>query len=221
LAIATPERAALLALLRQGHLDGHLKMIGADPSTYADLLSIIDPLDGSTMAVHTTAALGDVIALSAAGNVPGAELGVLPLPVDGRGSLAGGSAMWIVERGAAAANGAAFAVAQWLSDPERIGTLDAATGYLPPTHSAAASEAMQGAWEQFPQLRVGFDQLAAMPNTPAAGGLVIGPDRDLRTAMATACTSVVVDGADPLEALNTAQAAAQALLDDRQEGDRP
>ncbi|MEO5724885.1 MAG: extracellular solute-binding protein [Ilumatobacteraceae bacterium] len=208
----TPANVAALTMLRGAVADGSAQYIGANTSTYDDLLKIVDAKDGATMSVHTSASLGDLIGLFQANSFPGAELGVLPLPGPNSGSLAGGNALWIVDHADAQHNGATWSVARWLEDPARMAMFDAATGYVPPTTTVAAEPATEQAWQQHPELKVGYDQLAAMPGTVAAGGLLIGPSAEADSVMQSACTAIMQGGIAPATALSSAELGITKLL---------
>ena len=94
------------------------------------------------MAIHTSAAVCDILELLESGNWPGVELGVGPLPGPGEGSLIGGNALWMLDTGDPGRVGRAISVLQWLYEPEQLARLAAETGYVPPTAAAATVPAI-------------------------------------------------------------------------------
>ncbi|MFT3852156.1 MAG: extracellular solute-binding protein [Ilumatobacteraceae bacterium] len=209
---ATPENVATLTDLQAAAKAGDIVYVGNNSTTFADLSRIVDPADGGTMALHTSAALGDLINLFEAGNFPDAQLGVLPMPGPGAGAVAGGNALFLTDRDDATHNGAAWDLIEWLSAPAQLARFDVATGYLPPDTETAADAALLAAWAEHPELRVGYDQLAAAPDGPAAGGLLLGPADLVNAAGYSACTRLLGDGRDASEVLTDFQAVVDGLV---------
>ena len=192
---ATPDNIADLQALRDGVQTGHVQWMGGNPSGFDDLLNIVVPDGGAVMAIHTAAALGDVIDLLGSGNFPGVELGVGPLPGPGLGSLVGGNALWLVDPNDAVIAGRAWTVIDWLYQPTQLAKLSAATGYVPPTRSATQQQLLLDRWAEYPQLRVAYDQMLATAVTTASSGLMIGPSIDFDFILFDAC-SKIIGGAD-------------------------
>jgi sn-glycerol 3-phosphate transport system substrate-binding protein len=176
--VVSDAAVADLELFRFAVKEGHAFYLGPNPSNYAHLLKIVDPVDGGTMTIHTSASIVEVSGLIAAGSFSGVELGIGPLPGPGTGSLVGGNALWLADSGDPGRNGDAWELISWLTADSQLASFAAATGYVPYRQSAADHPTTVEAWSRLPQLRVGFDQLAGMPNTPAAGGLMFGPAVD-------------------------------------------
>jgi ABC-type glycerol-3-phosphate transport system substrate-binding protein len=104
----SPEISADFTALKEAIDAGHVQYIGPNGSGFDDLAQL-SPVDGdATMTIHTSAALGDVIDLLAAGNFPGAVLGVSALPGPADGALVGGNALWLAANGDAAQQGRAL-----------------------------------------------------------------------------------------------------------------
>ena len=192
-----PAFVSELGLYRDAILAGHAKWIGGLKSDFDDLLAIVADHDGATMTIHTSASVGDIFALLAAGNFPGVELGVAPMPGPEVGSLVGGNSLWLVDHADAERAGAAGNVIAWLAAPKQIAAMDAVTGYVPPTRSAAADPSLLARWAQQPELRVAYDQLASMDASVAAAGILIGPSIDFDFALYNASTRVATT-AEPI-----------------------
>jgi sn-glycerol 3-phosphate transport system substrate-binding protein len=191
--------------------DGGL-WIGPVPSGYEDLIRIGDPVDGGTMAVHTSAAIGDVLAVIDGGSFPGAELGIGPMPGPGRGATVGGNGWFLIDHDDPRRVGAAYELVEWMGEPARLAELAAATGYVPPRLSVTAEPVLVAAWTRRPLLRVGFDQLLNQPPTPAAVGPLFGPSSEVDELL-FGLTSAVVEGGDSVaEVLARLDAEVGALL---------
>lgn len=200
--LVSDEVLADVATVRAGIEAGHVRWLGPNVSSFDDLVALVAPEQAGTMTIHTSGSIGDVIANIETGSFPGVELGVAPLPGPGVGSAVGGNALWLVDSGDPSRVGAAWDLASWLFDAPQLARFVVATGYVPATTDAAADPVAAARWAQYPQLRVAFDQLAAMPGTDASGGLVIGPADELADELYRAASSVFADGVDPTEALH-------------------
>ncbi len=197
----TPANVAALTWLLDVVDAGGAVSIGVTPSGVEDLTRIIDPVDGATMSVHTSAALGDVIRLLEAGSFPGVELGVGPMPGPSHGAVIGGNGLFLVDHGDPARVGAAFRVVQWLTDPANLAAFDAATGYIPPSFRVAAEPVLVEAWARYPQMRVAWDQVIALPGNDATGGAVFGPSTEVERLFWSLTDAVVARRVPPDEAL--------------------
>jgi hypothetical protein len=62
-------------------------------------------------------------------------------------------------------------------------------------------------------LRVGFDQLAAMPATDAAAGMQVGPMVEVQRALEVAAAVTIDADQDPTEQLRAAEDTARSALD--------
>ena len=94
----------------------------------------------AAMTIDTSAALGTIAQLFAAGQYENVQLGVGPMPgptsPDG-GVLVGGAANYIVNRSSPAKQAAAYEFAKYLASPRVQSEWAAATGYTPVSASAA------------------------------------------------------------------------------------
>jgi sn-glycerol 3-phosphate transport system substrate-binding protein len=178
-----PTNIAELALFRDAITAGHAKWISGLKSDFDDLLAIVADKDGGSMSIHTSGSVGDVLTLLAAGNFPGTELGIAPMPGVGPGSLVGGNSLWHIDHGDPERSGATAEVIAWLTAPHQLAAMSAATGYVPATRSAAVDPITASRWQAQPELRVAYDTLAATPVSPASAGLLIGPSVELDYAL--------------------------------------
>lgn len=207
----TAENIDDLTALRDGVVQGHVQYIGPNPSNFDDLVQLSKP-GGATMTIHTSGALGDIIRLADAGNFPGTELGVGPMPGPGLGSLIGGNAFWLVDSGDAERIGRAWSAIEWLERPEHLAELAAATGYVPATTSAAAVPSLLARWQRHPELRIAYDQVQATPVNLATAGMVIGPFEERSRALFGLCDRIMNDGAGIAAALTEASATVNELV---------
>ena len=203
----TPANREALTWLRDIVIVNGGVSIGLTPAGVEDLTRVADPLDGATMTVHTSAALGDVIALLEAGSFPGVELGVGPLPGPGRGAVLGGNGFFLIDHGDPARAGAAFDVVTWFTEPANIARFDAATGYIPPSFRVAAEPVLVAAWAEHPEMRVAWDQVLALPGNDVTAGALFGPSAEVERLFFELTADVVDNGMPPAEAL-------QGLTDD-------
>jgi sn-glycerol 3-phosphate transport system substrate-binding protein len=190
--------------------------IGGVPSGLEDLVRVVDTKDGAAMTIHTSASLGEVIVLLAAGTFPGVELGVGPLPGPSPGALIGGAGLWLIDHGDASRAGAAFRATRNLTEPAAVARLDAATGYLPPSRTVAADPALVQAWLAHPQLRVGFDQIADMPESAATAGALYGPISDVEAIFYQFTSDFVEHRGPPDAALEKLTSRINGILDQYQ-----
>lgn len=211
-----PSAVAGLERLASGVDEGVFRWIGGNGSGINDFAHLVQAEDAAAMTLHTSAALGDVIALLEAGAFRDgalgvADLGVGPLPGPAApGALVGGVGLWLVDAGDPARVGAAWSFVEWLMDPVRLAALAARTGYVPPRAAAIAEPELASRWATYPQLRVAYDQLSALPVNEATAGAVLGPGLAL-DGLLNSATSWVMEGADPAEALAEAEADYMAL----------
>lgn len=201
--LATPENVAALTALRDGVRAGHVKYIGQNNSNFDDLVQL-SPTDGtSTMTIHTSGAVGDVLGLLEGGNFPGAELGVGPMPGTASGSLIGGNSLWLVDHHDPRRAGLAAAFLHSLYAPANLAALAAATGYVPVTKAAATQQVLLDAWAAHPQLKVAYDQVLSTPVNDATAGPVLGSFDERNRDLFAMCTDIMSGGADVAAALRT------------------
>lgn len=210
--LAKPEIVEDLTALRDAAWEEHVRYIGANPSGFDDLVNLTMPSGGGMMAMHTSAALGEIIALLDNGNFDDLELGVAPLPGPGVGALVGGNALWLRSNSDEAQLGRAWRALEWLYDPAQLASFDAATGYSPPTASAAKETVLLEAWDANPVLRVAYDQIVSTPTTTASTAWMLGPSGEVASQMYRLCDRIIENGADVERALRDATDAINNLI---------
>ncbi|WP_162942298.1 extracellular solute-binding protein [Desertimonas flava] len=210
LVFATESIAADIQWLRDGLADGAFVWIDTSGGGYDDLLRITTETADAAFTLHTSAALGDVIAVLETGVFPESRLGAAPLP--GVGGQVGGGALWVMDTGDPSRAGAAQRVVDHLTEPGALAELAAATGCVPPRRSVLHEPVLVDAWAAHPELRVGYDQLAAMDDGPAAAGLLALTAGEVDDVLWSATYALLHDPVDPLTALAGLEAQGELLL---------
>lgn len=184
------------------------------PSAFDNLLGI--PPKRNAMTIDSSAALGTVSQLLAAGEGGSVSLGVGPMPGppgDG-GVLVGGAALYVPTKSSAEQKAAAWDLIKFLVSSDRQAEWAAATGYVPLRKSAAQSPTIQALWAKEPGYKVAYDQLVNGVNNVATAGPVVGPYQEVRDAVLAAEQKMFDGGATPKQALaQAAKDADQALSD--------
>ena len=169
------------------------------------------------MAFETSAALGTIKSVLSGGSAPDVELGVAPFPSSGpkKGGVAvSGGALFMVTKSAPEKQAAAWKFLKFLDSTESLTTWAIGTGYIPIRKSSADSAEMQQYWQQNPEFKVAYDQLATGPITVATSGSVIGNYTGVRDAMRDAENSMFLEGTDPKTALKNASKNATTAIQD-------
>jgi sn-glycerol 3-phosphate transport system substrate-binding protein len=170
------------------------------------------------MAFDTSAALGTITSVLAAGNDPNIDLGVAPLPgpltKNTGGVLVSGGELFMVNKSAPEKQAAAWQYLKFLDDTANMTKWAIGTGYLPIRKSSAQSAEMQDYWAKNPYYKVAYDQLVDGPTNVATSGSVIGNYTGARDAMRDAENSMFLNGTDPKTALKNAAKNATAAMQD-------
>jgi len=175
----------------------------------------------AAMTIDTSAALGTVTQLFAAGEYKSVELGVAPMPgpasPDG-GVLVGGAGNYIVNRSSPEKQAAAYEFAKYLASAPVQSQWAAATGYVPVSKSAVTLAPLAQWYEQHPEYKVAYDQLLAGAENTATAGPVIGAyganGEGVRGAIIDAFSRVVEHSATPQQAVDQAAAQANAAIEE-------
>jgi len=170
------------------------------------------------MAFETSAALGTISSVLAAGNDPNIDLGVAPLPGptgnSKGGVLVSGGELFMVNKSAPEKQAAAWEYLKFLDDTANMTKWAIGTGYLPIRKSSAASADMQAYWAQNPYYKVAYVQLVNGPTNVATSGSVIGNYTGVRDAMRDAENAMFLNGTAPKTALKDASDKATAAMQD-------
>lgn len=209
----TPENWAATEWMKRVVAEDGGVFIGGIPSGLENLLKIVDRTEGGTMTIQTSGALGDLIEILEAGSYPGVELAVGPMPGPGSGGLVGGNGFWLVDHGDPVRTANAYEVARWMVEPVRLADYIVRTGYIPPSFDVAFEPAVLQRWEEYPQLRVGFDQLATQSESDADAGAVFGPSVEIDYVFYRFTNRVMNEEMSVDEALDQLTVDVQAELD--------
>jgi sn-glycerol 3-phosphate transport system substrate-binding protein len=169
------------------------------------------------MAFDTSAALGTIKAVLGGSNAPDVELGVAPFPSPGPkkgGVLVSGGELFMVNKSSPEKQAAAWQYLKFLDSAESLTTWAIGTGYLPIRKGAADSSQMQQYWQQNPEFKVAYDQLATGPTTVATSGSVIGNYTGARDAVRDGENSMFLNGTAPKAALTEAGKNATTAIQD-------
>jgi sn-glycerol 3-phosphate transport system substrate-binding protein len=175
----------------------------------------------AAMTIDTSAALGTIAQLFAAGQYENVQLGVGAMPgpasPDG-GVLVGGAANYIVSRSSPAKQAAAYEFAKYLASPRVQSEWAAATGYTPVSASAASMSPLVKKYAQHPEYKVAYDQLLSGPVNDATSGPVIGAygskGEGVRGAIIDAISKVVDQTSTPQQAAHDAASQANAAIEE-------
>ena len=161
---------------------------------------------------------GDAGALVTSSEEGGFEMTVSRMPynqdAEYAGNLIGGATLWLLNGLDEETQDGALAFMQFLDNPENAASWHQETGYIPITNAAVTLLEEQGWFDENPWARVATDQLAMADGSPAASGALFGSFVETRDIITQAMEDVLVSGADPQEAFDEAQEAAQAALED-------
>ncbi|HWL42399.1 MAG TPA: extracellular solute-binding protein [Ilumatobacter sp.] len=205
-----PGVVEMLTKLHELKAAGRLLWLRENRDGTADLLALIDPTSPSGMTLHTSAALGDVYRLLDTAGLDHIEVGGAPMPGDTiTGGQLGGGAWWLVDRDDPAQTAAAWHLVDWLMRPEGVGGLAAATGYVPTSPAAAATEVVQAAWAAHPELRVAYD-VARSVRADDASSWQVGFEAEIQRQLELAVAYPIDAGSDPVTELRKYE---QAALD--------
>jgi len=173
----------------------------------------------AAMTIDTSAALGTITGLFAAGQFKNVELGAgaMPGPNSPNGSvLVGGAANYIVNKSAPEKQAAAYEFAKFLASAKIQSDWAAATGYVPVSKTAATLSPLAEKYAQQPDYKVAYDQLLAGPVNVATAGPVIGAygsnTQGVRGAIVDAIARMLDGKLTPAQAVAAAATAADAAI---------
>jgi sn-glycerol 3-phosphate transport system substrate-binding protein len=175
----------------------------------------------AAMTIDTSAALGTISQLFAAGQYKNVELGVGPMPgpTSPDGSvLVGGAANYIVNKSTPAKQAAAYEFAKFLAQAKTQSAWAAATGYVPVSKSAATMPPLSEQYARQPEYKIAYDQLLAGPVNAATAGPVIGAygstNDGVRGAVVDGISRMLDGKLTPEQAVASAAAEANAAIED-------
>jgi sn-glycerol 3-phosphate transport system substrate-binding protein len=184
------------------------------PSAFDNLFGIGN--GNYAMSIDTSAALGTIETLLAAGQYPDLELGVGPMPGprgNGAVSVQGGE-LFMVNKSAPEKQAAAWQYLKFLDKPESQVTWAVGTGYIPIVKQAAASQQIRDLWAKSPGYKVAYDQLLNGRTNAATTGAVIGPAPAVADIVRDAENSMFLEETKPAQALKDALTKTTAAIAD-------
>ncbi|HEX6312341.1 MAG TPA: ABC transporter substrate-binding protein [Acidimicrobiia bacterium] len=160
----------------------------------------------AAMTIDTTAALGEISQVLAAGDYAHVDLGVAPLPGSTKGGVTvGGGALYIVSQSSPEKQAAAWEYTKFLNEPEQVAAWAAGTGYIPTRESAVELPAVQQRWAELPGFQVAYDQLLDGKNNLKTAGPVIGAFQAVRQVIEEQQTAMLNAGKSSKAALRDAE----------------
>ena len=173
----------------------------------------------AAMTIDTSAALGTISQLFAAGQFTNVELGAGPMPGPSSptgGVLVGGAANYILNRSAPEKQAAAYEFAKFLATAKIQSDWAAATGYVPVSKSAATLSPLAEKYAGEPDFKVAYEQLLAGTVNPATSGPVIGAygssNEGVRGAIVDAISRMLDGKLTPEQAAANAATQADAAM---------
>ena len=184
------------------------------PSAFDNLLGIRSKQNAMT--VDSSASLGTISQVMAAGEGGGVSLGVGPMPgPPGQGGvLVGGAALYMPKTSTALKQAAAWDLIKFLVSSKSQAEWAAGTGYVPLRKSSVKSKTIQDLWVKEPGYKVAYDQLTEGVENTATAGPVVGPYQEVRDAVLAAEQRMFSQGLAPAAALKLAASAADKALSD-------
>ena len=208
----------LLTFLQNLLNDGLAVNVGDNPSQTDHLLKLADSLEPAAMTIATSAALGTVLSILGGGLIDGVtadDIGVGPLP--GRSetprAIVGGGSLYVVADHGDQKSAAAWDFIEFLSGTSTQSVWATLTGYVPTRSDALDLDPVASVYETDPRFRVAYDQLADPNGDPSLVGPILGPQREVRNAVARA-VATIYGGGDVTEALRAAAEQSNALIAD-------
>lgn len=129
-------------------------------------------------------------------------------------SVVGGGCLWVMDMATPEQQQAAWEFMKYSFTPERSVIWHKETGYFPTSATAYEQLQAEGWFEEEPNHATAFDQIMSGSDTPAATGVLLGNFVQIRDIVGTAIEEIVVNGADPKTALDSAAAEANQVLAD-------
>ena len=200
-----------LAFMRKAMKEGLAVNVGSNASESDNILALGS--GAAAMTIGTSAAIGTIYAVKDQGQFKNVGVGVAPMPgpTSSKGGVyAGGSALWLVGKDTSGLERAAtWDFLKFLDQPSSQVTWHIGSGYTPIRKSAIDDPAIKDLWQRRPAYRVAYDQLLA---SKSGDGPVIGPYAQVRDAIERALEQVLLEDADPKDALREASDTANEQL---------
>jgi sn-glycerol 3-phosphate transport system substrate-binding protein len=140
---------------------------------------------------------------------------------DRNGVIIGGAALWLLDSGDDAVNAASWEFMKFMAEQDQQKTWHMGSGYFPVRVDLQDDPELNAFWDENPNFRTAFEQLATTETTladgstnyPVLGGRA-GPFPAIRQIIVEAYSAVLDDGLTPQEALDAAAERANQELAD-------
>ena len=140
---------------------------------------------------------------------------------DRNGVIIGGAALWLLDSGDDAINEASWEFMKFMAEQDQQKTWHMGSGYFPVRVDLQDDPELNAFWDENPNFRTAFEQLATTETTladgstnyPVLGGRA-GPFPAIRQIIVEAYSAVLDDGLTPQEALDAAAERANQELAD-------
>jgi sn-glycerol 3-phosphate transport system substrate-binding protein len=182
--------------------------VGRNPNGIDNFMALAS--GRAVMTLTASSALRSVVDVLEKG-MEGVELGTGLFPgfADGKGGPEmAGLFLWILDDRPKEEQEAAWKLVKWLMEPEQQADWFAGSGYLPVSQSAYELPPAQQVMEQYPHFRKPVEAYRAAPSTVATQGPLVGPMAQIGDTIRSAAEEMVLEGKDPVEALDEAAATA-------------
>lgn len=211
-----PTGVELLTFIQDMVTDGLAYYVGDNASGPDSFLKLADPDEPAAMTIGSSATLGTILDVVEGGLIDGITaddigVGPLPGPAGEPTALVGGAALYIVADHGDETTAAAWDFITFLVSPESQSEWAVQTGYLPLRTDTLDLEPVKSTYVDDVRFRVAYDQLVGSPDGSALQGPILGPQREVRAAVARA-VAAILGGADVQTALSEAATSANALL---------
>jgi sn-glycerol 3-phosphate transport system substrate-binding protein len=211
-----PVGVELLTYAQKMVQDGLAVYVGGNAGGMDNYLKLADRTEPAAMTLGSSATLSTVKAAIDGGLIPGitaADIGVgpLPSPTGMPTSLVGGASLYVMSDHGDETAAAAWDFVKFLVSAQSQSQWSADTGYVPIREDAVALEPLAGKYVEDPRFKVAYDQFVGTPDDPAFRTPILGPQREVRVATATA-VAVILEGGDVQAALSEAKAQSDALI---------
>ena len=189
---------------------------------YTDGVGLDVGIDGNAA---VTAVTGGQVAMmfQSSGALGGVAAGAtfdyeaLAYPISGdegeAGSVVGGSAMWLSDRGTDAETVAGWTLESYLASAEVQEEWSHITGYIAVNSAVDDSDTQQAFLEENPMQQLFLEQLEKTPTVPATAGCLSGAMTAIRSAVVTQMQSAFTGAISVEDGLAAAEAEANKAID--------
>jgi len=125
--------------------------------------------------------------------------------------------LWVIGRRPVEEQEAAWKFIKWLTEPEHQAEWFAGSGYLPVSRSSVELPAARDIVGRYPHFQVALDLYLEAPATGASLGALVGPNGEVREAIAQGVEQMLAGAKDPIQALEDAAARSDRAIEEYNE----